>query len=755
MNTSTSYDQISTTRRVPAGALSLLAAFPLLFAGLESAVAQVAFSRIVDTTMNVPGGDGTFARFTRTGRKMAANYGDRTVFYAEDDNGDEGIYSFTAADGITIVADTSTDVPMVTETKFESFRSFDVGLEGVFFIGAYRNANGFLISGIYHFDPDWVDPHGIEPDGLITRIADTSTPMPGGEGDPFDDDDDDIYFSSFGPARPHVVGENLLFYGTSGIVGGYQDGIYQWNPVTGFTNLVDTNFEVPGKGVKFYNFRDAPFGSGEELVFSTWTTPYNHNTSVYRMTLGGAISIVADDATLIPGSQVSFNQFPESVMMENGEAAFIGQSLGNFGIWNYGIYLSNPNGDIEMLFDVTTRVPGGYGTFRSVSGLGTSGSRIVFQSSYKIGESILRSIFALSDGVIRPVVRPGDLIEGREVADVFIESDSLEGDSLAFMVRFTDAPNDIAIYLANIGEIENSPPLPIYVGGPGANTLAPVDAFSSDAAIPSFRAAEIELEDAATIHSVTFEGTYAMAQTIGIDAFTLQILNDDNGVNGDLPGSVASPPVALEVVSRTDTGVDEFGLDVYRYEANLASPIAIAAGSYWLSIANDTSDDADDTWRWTVATRGFFDPLTAQSTASQSGPYTSSLKGVPVFTLLATAFESLVAPGSGLSPARTVVQRPRRFRATSVGKRSRAQTLRISNHGGSTLGGLRVSAGGRAKREFLVVQPAIKSIAPGASTSFKASFRPRTKGVRRATLTVRSNAPAARVPISGRGNARP
>lgn len=744
--------QTRTSRTSRTGASHLIALSLLVFAARDSAFAQIRFYKIVDTTVNVPQVPGTFSSFTRTGRRTSANYGDRTVFYAEDNNGAEGVYSFTESEGIRIVANASTSVPMVPEAHFESFLTFDVGPEGVVFIGTYRNERGFLVSGLYHFDPDWVDPNGIEPDGLITRIADTSTAMPGGEGNPLDDDDD-LYFSSFGPGRPHIFGNNLVFYGSSGIAGGYQEGIFLWKPTTGIANPVDTNSEIPGAGVAFRNFLDTPFGSREELVFSTWEHPFNYSTAVYRMSLEGPISVVVDLATPVPGNPDSFNQFPESVIMDSGEVAFIGQSLRDFGASNYGIYLAGRDGGIEKILDATTRIPGGYGTFGTTSSLGTSGDRLVFQSFYKVGDEIHRAIFAFSEGVIRPVVRPGDLIGGREVARVFMESDSLEGDTVHFLATFKDAPNQDAIYLADIGGIENSPTPPIYVGGPGADILTPVDAFSSDLDIPSFRAAEIALATDATVYSVTFEGTYAAAQTIGADAFTLQFLNDDNGANGDLPGSIASSAMALEVVSRIDTGVDEFGLDVYRYQANLASPIAIPAGSYWMSIANDTSDDVDDNWRWTIATRGYSDPFTAQSSASQSGPYSSSLRGTPVFTLLATVFDG-VQPRQPASPARIIVQRPRRFQSTLVGRRSRAQTLRITNLGGSALGRLRVASSGKAKRDFLLSQPASKSLAPGTSTAFKVRFRPRATGIRKATLTVRSSAAAARAAVTGSGRKR-
>ncbi len=114
-----------------------------------------------------------------------------------------------------------------------------------------------------------------------------------------------------------------------------------------------------------------------------------------------------------------------------------------------------------------------------------------------------------------------------------------------------------------------------------------------------------------------------------------------------------------------------------------------------------------------------------------------------------------VVPPVATSPARTFVQRPGSFKVTPVGKTSRAQSLRITNRGGSPLGALRVSAEGNAKRDSLLSQPARKNLAPGESTTFKVSFRPRAKGVRRATLAVRSKAtPALRAALSGRAKGR-
>lgn len=106
------------------------------------------------------------------------------------------------------------------------------------------------------------------------------------------------------------------------------------------------------------------------------------------------------------------------------------------------------------------------------------------------------------------------------------------------------------------------------------------------------------------------------------------------------------------------------------------------------------------------------------------------------------------------APARARAQSPRPFPVTRIGRRSRPQTLRITNVGGSPLTGLRVAASGRGRLDFRLVQPARRILAPGASTVFQASFTPRAAGLRRATLVVLGNAPSVKVPLSGRGRAK-
>jgi trimeric autotransporter adhesin len=102
-------------------------------------------------------------------------------------------------------------------------------------------------------------------------------------------------------------------------------------------------------------------------------------------------------------------------------------------------------------------------------------------------------------------------------------------------------------------------------------------------------------------------------------------------------------------------------------------------------------------------------------------------------------------------PPTLTLTRPRPFPTTTIGKRSKPQTIRMTNSGGRTATGIAAHLSGKAAKDFLLTRPA-NTLAPGAATSFRATFRPRGKGARKANVTLRaSNAAATSVPLKGRG----
>lgn len=100
------------------------------------------------------------------------------------------------------------------------------------------------------------------------------------------------------------------------------------------------------------------------------------------------------------------------------------------------------------------------------------------------------------------------------------------------------------------------------------------------------------------------------------------------------------------------------------------------------------------------------------------------------------------------------LRKAKRFPTLSIGK-ARTQSILITNSGDEPLTGLGSRISGKAARDFKARAPVAKTLAPGASTISKVTFRPRAAGVRKATLTVRGNAPPQRVILTGKGKAKP
>jgi hypothetical protein len=98
------------------------------------------------------------------------------------------------------------------------------------------------------------------------------------------------------------------------------------------------------------------------------------------------------------------------------------------------------------------------------------------------------------------------------------------------------------------------------------------------------------------------------------------------------------------------------------------------------------------------------------------------------------------------------LQHPRPFPSTKLKKSSRPQVLILSNLHASSVTGLSVQVTGKAARDFVVTQPTAGILAAGAATSFRVTFRPRVKGVRRASVTVLAdNALPLSAALQGRG----
>ena len=79
------------------------------------------------------------------------------------------------------------------------------------------------------------------------------------------------------------------------------------------------------------------------------------------------------------------------------------------------------------------------------------------------------------------------------------------------------------------------------------------------------------------------------------------------------------------------------------------------------------------------------------------------------------------------------------FGSVKIGNASAAKTFTIKNAGNAKLTGLAISKSGVNAGDF-TISPLTKTIlAPGASITFKATFKPKTKGAKNAVVKIKSN----------------
>jgi hypothetical protein len=102
-------------------------------------------------------------------------------------------------------------------------------------------------------------------------------------------------------------------------------------------------------------------------------------------------------------------------------------------------------------------------------------------------------------------------------------------------------------------------------------------------------------------------------------------------------------------------------------------------------------------------------------------------------------------------PASLTVQRPTPFAPAKVGSTGRTQILRITNGSRESVTGLRVLLKGPNRVDFMVIQPSVDTLDPGASTTFRAIFNPKRTGARRASVIVIGSVPAVPLTLSGKG----
>ena len=118
----------------------------------------------------------------------------------------------------------------------------------------------------------------------------------------------------------------------------------------------------------------------------------------------------------------------------------------------------------------------------------------------------------------------------------------------------------------------------------------------SDASYPQVLADNFILTAETTIAQLVVWGGYYSANIpMDPDYFTVIFHDDAAG----LPGATISTEVDVPYV-RVQTGIQLFGVDEWMHTLTLASPVTLAAGTYWVEFYNTTGYPTTDTYFWEV-----------------------------------------------------------------------------------------------------------------------------------------------------------
>jgi hypothetical protein len=134
-------------------------------------------------------------------------------------------------------------------------------------------------------DSQYLSVKGVYTSGPLglAKIADTSTPVPGGTGN----------FTGF-KRRPDIYGSNVTFIGTYGTG---QEGVFLSNGST-ITRIAGTGSAIPTTTTTFLRFFCVSISSGGVTFVA------NDTTGLYQgvfTTIGGTLRVVADSRTTLPG----------------------------------------------------------------------------------------------------------------------------------------------------------------------------------------------------------------------------------------------------------------------------------------------------------------------------------------------------------------------------------------------------------------------------------------------------------------------
>ena len=276
-----------------------------------------ALHKIANGQTPVPGGAETFGGFV--GPVLSGN---RVAFRGSSElsaSGAFGIYSGNTH-GLTQIADRQTPVPEGNGTLLFFWNRPVVDGDTVVFpaSGSDPGHNGLYSSR----------------NGVLTRLADTGTPVPAGSGN----------FAFLGTP---AVDDGIVAF--AGFDQTFRPGIYSSTAGT-LARIADSQTTIPGSTTTFGSFGNPVVDNGL-VAFGALDSAFNP-AGLYASE-GGSLITLADLQTPVPGGQGVFSGFGTGPVLGAGSVAFVGGDTTG----TQGIYVRR-NGTLHKVISATDTLDG-------------------------------------------------------------------------------------------------------------------------------------------------------------------------------------------------------------------------------------------------------------------------------------------------------------------------------------------------------------------------------------------------------------
>ncbi len=405
------------------------------------------FRKIADTETEVPGGTGTFEDFGGFSVGPSVSEGN-VAFDAEGSSGQQGIYLHSAESGeLQVVADKSYPIPGGAGT-FSEFGSPSIKGSEL----AFRGFGSDDQQGVYSFV-----------DGQLDLVADRSLgnqplsscnpPCPGQICcacgccvDSVSQCDSIITIIIFSMFYSFDTIDRLAFCARDN---DDQVRVYRQGN-DGIHAVASENTPIPGGVGNFVDFPPFVDTDDEKIAFvgiGPADPIVGPQMGIYSDidSVPGDLSVIADTNTAVPGGAGLFSDFA-ALSLDGNDIAFKALDFGSKqGIYTY--FGESPN-FIDVVANTETQIPGGIGTF---SGFGYglfTGPSLSRESVAFIGfgQGNDQGIYTDLDGSLRKVIASGDVLDGRTVDSLLMSPDALDGEDIVVHLFFDDGSQ--GIYLA-------------------------------------------------------------------------------------------------------------------------------------------------------------------------------------------------------------------------------------------------------------------------------------------------------------------